>query len=73
MVECQKRGLPHIHFLLRLIDKITNDQFNSIISAELPKKVDNLVLFDFVVRYSFAYFYFDVHDRVPTITTYQFT
>jgi len=50
-VEWQKRGLPHIHLLIWLINKITSDQINSVISAELPKKEDDPVLFDTIVRH----------------------
>jgi hypothetical protein len=35
-VEWQKRGLPHIHNLVWLKDKIKPDQIDSVISAEIP-------------------------------------
>lgn len=35
-VEWQKRGLPHAHILLWMVDKITPDQIDDIISAEIP-------------------------------------
>lgn len=35
-VEWQKRGLPRAHILLWLVDKITPDQIDDIISAEIP-------------------------------------
>lgn len=35
-VEWQKRGLPHVHILLWLEQKITPDQIDSFISAEIP-------------------------------------
>lgn len=35
-VEWQKRGLPHAHILLWLVDKIRPDEIDSIISAEIP-------------------------------------
>lgn len=35
-VEWQKRGLPHAHILLRMVDKITPEQVDNIISAEIP-------------------------------------
>ena len=35
-IEWQKRGLPHAHILIWLIDKITPDKIDQVISAELP-------------------------------------
>lgn len=35
-VEWQKRGLPHAHILIWLVDKITSDKIDDIISAEIP-------------------------------------
>lgn len=35
-VEWQKRDLPHAHILLWMVDKITPDQIDVIISAEIP-------------------------------------
>ncbi|XP_063931152.1 uncharacterized protein LOC135143203 [Zophobas morio] len=35
-VEWQKRGLPHAHILVWLVDKIRPDEIDSIISAEIP-------------------------------------
>ena len=35
-IEWQKRGLPHAHILIWLIDKITPDKIDEVISAELP-------------------------------------
>ncbi|XP_044592065.1 uncharacterized protein LOC123270186 [Cotesia glomerata] len=35
-VEWQKRGLPHAHILIWLVDKIRPDEVDSIISAEIP-------------------------------------
>lgn len=35
-VEWQKRGLPHVHILLWMINKIRPDHIDSIISAEIP-------------------------------------
>jgi len=49
--EWQKRGLPHIHLLLWLKNKITPDQIDNVISAELPNKEDDPLLFNSVVRH----------------------
>jgi len=35
-IEWQKRGLPHAHILIWLIEKITPHQIDQIISAEIP-------------------------------------
>ncbi|XP_049316467.1 uncharacterized protein LOC125779283 isoform X2 [Bactrocera dorsalis] len=35
-VKWQKRGLPHAHILLWMVEKITPDQIDDIISAEIP-------------------------------------
>ncbi|XP_063907387.1 uncharacterized protein LOC135125669 [Zophobas morio] len=35
-VEWQKRGLPHAHILIWLVDKIRPNEIDSIISAEIP-------------------------------------
>jgi hypothetical protein len=35
-IEWQKRGLPHAHILIWLIDKITPDKIDEVISAEIP-------------------------------------
>lgn len=50
-VEWQKRGLPQIHLLLWLKNKITPDQIDNVISAELPNKEDDPLLFNSVARY----------------------
>jgi len=36
-IEWQKRGLLHAHILIWLVRKITPDQIDSIISAEIPE------------------------------------
>ena len=38
-VEWQKRGLPHAHILVWLVDKIRPDEIDSIISAEIPDEI----------------------------------
>lgn len=48
-VEWQKRGLPHAHILLWLIDKIQPDQIDLIISAEIPDPSVDSKLHDIVI------------------------
>lgn len=50
-VEWQKRGLPHVHLLLWLINKIRPDEIDSVISAELPNKEEDPILYDIVKRH----------------------
>ncbi|GFR31324.1 helitron_like_N domain-containing protein [Trichonephila clavata] len=47
-VEWQKRGLPHAHILVWLIDKIRPEKIDSIISAEIPDPSTDQLLFDIV-------------------------
>ncbi|GFU23539.1 ATP-dependent DNA helicase [Trichonephila clavipes] len=49
-IEWQKRGLPHAHILVFLINKITPDQIDQIISAEIPGKHIDPNLFDVVTK-----------------------
>jgi hypothetical protein len=35
-VEWQKRGLPHAHILIRLYNKITSNEIDDVICAEIP-------------------------------------
>lgn len=49
-VEWQKRGLPHAHILIWLIRKITSDEIDSIISAEIPDKDVDPMLFDVIKK-----------------------
>lgn len=39
-VEWQKRGLPHAHILLWMVEKIRPDEIDSIICAEIPPIID---------------------------------
>ncbi|XP_053944993.1 uncharacterized protein LOC128854708 [Anastrepha ludens] len=48
LVEWQKRGLPHAHILVWLIDKIRPEEIDSIISAEIPDPSTDQLLFDIV-------------------------
>ncbi|XP_026470268.1 uncharacterized protein LOC113374439 [Ctenocephalides felis] len=47
-VEWQKRGLPHAHILLWLVDKVRSVEIDNIISAEIPDKNVDEKLFDIV-------------------------
>lgn len=49
-IEWQKRGLPHAHILIWLIRKITPDQIDSIISAEIPDQTSDYLLFDVITK-----------------------
>lgn len=49
-VEWQKRGLPHAHILIWLVEKITTDQIDHIISAEIPDENADHILHQIVVK-----------------------
>lgn len=53
-IEFQKRGLPHAHIILGLHEKHkikTEDQIDSIISAEIPDAEEDPELFETVTKY----------------------
>lgn len=49
-IEWQKRGLPHAHILIWLVNKITPDQIDAVISAEIPDIVADPGLFEVVTK-----------------------
>lgn len=49
-VEWQKRGLPHAHILIWLVNKITPDEVNNVIFAEIPDLISDPELYDVVVQ-----------------------
>ena len=50
-IEWQKRGLPHAHLLLWLIDRIQPRDIDKVISAELPDPQQDRELFDIVKKH----------------------
>ncbi|XP_073835848.1 uncharacterized protein, partial [Musca autumnalis] len=49
-IEWQKRGLPHAHILIWLIDKIQPDQVDDIICAEIPDPETDPELHEVVIK-----------------------
>lgn len=47
-VEWQKRGLPHVHMLLWLENKLVPSQIDTFISAEIPDPINDPKLFNIV-------------------------
>ncbi|XP_046965797.1 uncharacterized protein LOC124534146 [Vanessa cardui] len=48
-IEWQKRGLPHVHILLWLKEKLRPDQIDNIINAEIPDPNNDQSLHDIIV------------------------
>lgn len=49
-VEWQKRGLPHTHILIWLLNKLHSNEVDDIISAEIPDPVTDPHLHDIVTK-----------------------
>ena len=47
-VEWQKRGLPHAHILIWLVDKVRSEEIDKFISAEIPDPNVDQEFFDIV-------------------------
>ena len=50
IVDWRKRGLPHAHILIWQLDKITSNEIEDFISAELPDENFDKGLYDIVVK-----------------------
>ncbi|XP_076068345.1 uncharacterized protein LOC143040798 [Oratosquilla oratoria] len=50
-IEWQKRGLPHVHILLWMEERVTADAVEKLISAEIPDKKTEPRLFEIVTKY----------------------
>ncbi|CAD7078329.1 unnamed protein product [Hermetia illucens] len=50
-IEWQKRGLPHVHILVWLKDRIRPEEIDQIISAEIPDPLIDQELFDIVTKH----------------------
>ena len=49
-IEWQKRGLPHVHILLWLVNKIRANDVDKIISAEIPDVRSDTELHEIVIK-----------------------
>jgi hypothetical protein len=50
-IEWQKRGLPHVHLLLWLQEKIRPNQVDTVISAEIPDSTKDPKLFEIITKH----------------------
>ena len=50
-IEWQKRGLPHVHFLSWMVEKIRPEHIDGIISAELPDPNEDPSLFATITKH----------------------
>ena len=50
-IELHKRGLPHVHMLVWLEHKISQDQVDRIISAEIPNAETDPILYGMVKKF----------------------
>lgn len=50
-IEWQKRGLPHAHILLWLYDKISPNNIDDIISAEIPNEHHDPILYEIIRKH----------------------
>ncbi|GFU10111.1 helitron_like_N domain-containing protein [Trichonephila clavipes] len=49
-IEWQKRGFPHVHLLLWLMEELRPNQIDEIISAEIPNPETDQKLYDTVTK-----------------------
>ncbi|GFW55752.1 ATP-dependent DNA helicase [Trichonephila clavipes] len=66
-IEWQKRGLPPMHLLVWLQTKICSDQVNSIISAEIPDKEEDPILYEVVTKNMIHGSFCNKNCKVPCI------
>ena len=64
-IEWQKRGLPHIHLLTWLYEKVRPDDIDKVISAELPDPEADPILYELVKKHM-------VHARTMWRTEHVF-
>ncbi|XP_050357851.1 uncharacterized protein LOC126778406 [Nymphalis io] len=64
-IEWQKRGLPHVHLLVWLVNKIRPNQIDRVISAELPDKDEDPILYEIVKKHMIN----EVLENMSSITS----